>query len=961
MLPGYLRGPRRAGGRTGIEIAGEVRRPRIHFRVVSWLRVTKGKVAAIIVILVIAVVVDGWAWISRVTTARVSSVCTSTATGCAPSDPAPSTTSFAVQPGQGPAFATGMAVTVGTQHGTIQSINGDVITLAAPLPTAPGAGTKVSQSQGFAGLGHQLTSTPSILGYQIYVHKGLDIVGGSELTIAICRGYNNPPGSGCRNGPINGTSIQQAQTETIPVLQNRVNSLGVSEATVQAVGSDQILVELPGVPLAEAQRVIGTTDQIHFATAVQGTVPAGAATNANYCAENPKDAFCVAQQNLYDPSQLSDPTYYASGYYWKIDNQLPAADVVSASVGVATSSAGSTGGPAVDISFNGSGANEWNKITTAAYNIYSGCISAGTSPCPPTSQIAIFLDNKIISNPVVISGNQSANTEITGLTSSEASTLASQINAGALPAEIGTVAQSNVGATLGAQTVNATLLAGAVGMIIVILFMIGYYRFPGLLASLALILYSIINLAAYKLIGVTISLEGLAGFVLSVGMAVDANVLIFERTRDELRHGRPVASAVEIGFRRAFPAIRDSNISTGIVCVILAYFGSDVVKGFAITLGIGVLISFVSAIFITQSLLTWVMRWHVGRNPTLYTQIHEEFAANPPRGTFDIVRRRNGFFLLSLVVIIPGLVAILAWHDPTNPAGFRLGIDFSGGEQIQATYVKPVTPAELVSTVNSVQSGLAPQVQSYGSNTYTIQTLPMDPSTLTTVYAKLSADYGISSAPTAKNSVNSVSGTIASSAVTQAIILILVSALAIALYLAYQFGKQRQVNRWRFAACTFFKLLHDVFVLLGIWAILGHFTPLGQVDSYFVTAVLTGVAFSIHDTIVVFDRIRENLRAGPRFTFDQIVNLSTVQTMTRSLNTSLTVVFVLLALVLFGGASIQGFVLALLVAIVTGTYSSIFNASTLLVAWEKARPQQIASRGARPGQRRMATAGSGRL
>jgi len=510
------------------------------------------------------------------------------------------------------------------------------------------------------------------------------------------------------------------------------------------------------------------------------------------------------------------------------------------------------------------------------------------------------------------------------------------------------VAATSVGATLGSQTVNATLLAGAVGMIVVVIFMMGYYRFPGVLASLALILYSIINLAAYKLIGVTISLEGLAGFVLSVGMAVDANVLIFERTRDELRHGRPVASAVEVGFRRAFPAIRDSNISTLIVCVILAYFGSDVIKGFAITLGIGVIISFFSAILITQSLLTWVMRWRIGKNPTLYTQIHDEYVQNPPRGRFDIVRNRNWFFALSLLIIIPGLISILAWHDPSSPAGFRLGIDFSGGEQIQATYKQPVTASELINVVNSVDPNLQPQVQSYGGDTYTIQTLPTDPTTLTNIYTKLDSTYGVVQG---SSSVSSVSGTIAGSTVTSAILLILVSAFAIALYLAYQFGKQRQVNRWRFAACTFFKLLHDVFVLLGIWAIIGHFTPLGQVDSYFVTAVLTGVAFSIHDTIVVFDRIRENLRVGPHFTFDQIVNLSTVQTMTRSLNTSLTVVFVLLALVLFGGASIQGFVLALLVGIVTGSYSSIFNASTLLVAWDKARPQQLASRAGRTGTR----------
>jgi SecD/SecF fusion protein len=562
--------------------------------------------------------------------------------------------------------------------------------------------------------------------------------------------------------------------------------------------------------------------------------------------------------------------------------------------------------------------------------------------------VAIFLDNSVISAPVVDSPS-SANTEITGLTLSEAQLLQSQINAGALPAEIGVIAATAVGATLGSQTVTATLLAGAVGLIIVILFMMGYYRFPGILASVALILYSLMNLAAYKIIGVTVSLAGLAGFVLSVGMAVDANVLIFERTRDELRHGRSVATSVELGFRRAFPAIRDSNISTGIVCVILAFFGSDIVKGFAITLGIGVAISFFSAVLITQSLLGLVLRWKIGKNPSLYTEIHPEYQQQQRPGRFDIVRNRNLFFLLSLAIIIPGIVAIIGW-------GFRLGVDFAGGDQIQAAYTTPVTSAQLADLVNKTAPGLQPEVQSYGkdkagNDVYMIQTLPS--SEVQTIYSALDATYHFEPGST---SVNTVGPTIASSAVSQAVLLILISSLMIALYLAYQFGKQRQVNRWRFAACTFFKLLHDVFVLAGIWAILGHFTPLGQVDNYFVTAVLTGVAFSIHDTIVVFDRIRENLRVGPRFTFDQIVNLSTVQTMARSLNTSLTVVFVLLALVLFGGASIQGFVLALLVGIVTGTYSSIFNASTLLVAWNKARPEQTAGRAQRTAVARPARA-----
>jgi preprotein translocase subunit SecF len=179
---------------------------------------------------------------------------------------------------------------------------------------------------------------------------------------------------------------------------------------------------------------------------------------------------------------------------------------------------------------------------------------------------------------------------------------------------------------------------------------------------------------------------------------------------------------------------------------------------------------------------------------------------------------------------------------------------------------------------------------------------------------------------------------------------VLVATLFIALYLGlFAFRQQRAISPWRFSVCTFFKLLHDIFVLAGIWAILGHFSDLGQVDTLFITAVLTSVAFSIHDTIVVFDRVRENLRMGPKYTFDQVINLSTVQTMTRSLNTALTVVFVLISLVLFGGVSIRGFVLALLIGIVTGTYSSIFNASTLLVAWEDATRE---TKGGPPASRR---------
>ena len=898
----------------------------------GWMRITKWKVMLIALVIVCAVIIDGYGYISRLTQTRESAIAAT---------PAATTTQFTVAPGTGAAFLSGESISIGSQSGTVKSISGDTITLTKPLSNVPAAGAAVKQSPSlFASLFHPITSQPQLFGAPIFIHRGLDIQGGTQLVIEICHGFNNPPDSNCRNGPPPGVTLSDARDATLPVLRQRVNSLGVSESTVQTQGEDQILVSIPGASAADAQKTVGTTAKLHFATAVPD--PPGfqiqellAVGNNPNCAPDSQTPLCQwihDQENLYDPAQLSDQALYQTGYHWKIDDKLPASGVTNADVGTDTQ----TGQSVVQISFDSSAASEWSAITTAAYNQYI------TNPSAPQAHIAIFLDNDIISAPVVTGGNQSSQTEISNIGSlQQVQQLATEIRSGALPAEITTVQVTEVPPSLGQQTVRQTLIAGAVGLLIVILFMVGYYRFPGLLASLALLSYAAINLALYKAIGVTVSLAGLAGFVLSVGMAVDANVLIFERTRDELRHGRSVGLAVETGFRRAFPAIRDSNFSTLIACFVLWEFGSDVVKGFAATLGIGVVVSFLSAIWVTQSLLAWVLRWRIGRHPTLYTEIHDEYVENPPKGRFDIVKSRNLYFLASLLIIVPGILSILAWHDTTSPNGFRLGLDFSGGETLEARFNNQTSTQNIISVINQFNNKLQPLVDAEGNNKFLIRVLPIDPGTEQNLVNTLDSNFHFATRPNGQPdiTVNSVGPTVAADLVRSAVILVLISAVLIAAYLAFQFRRQKAISPWRFSVCTFLKLLHDVFVLLGIWAILGHFTPLGQVDSLFITALLTSVAFSIHDTIVVFDRIRENLRVGPRLTFDQTINLSTVQTMTRSLNTSLTVVFVLSALVLFGGVTIRGFVLALLIGIVTGTYSSIFNASTLLVAWQKARPQ----------------------
>ena len=551
-------------------------------------------------------------------------------------------------------------------------------------------------------LGQTLTSTPSFLGRQLYIHKGLDLQGGTELTIEICHGLN-VPNADCRNGPPAGHTLQDAQQATIPILDLRVNSLGVSEASVQAQGNDQILVQLPGVSLQQAVNTIGTTSRLYFATPVPGapTIP-------------PSAALINDQKGHYDVAQFGNTQVYPTGYHWKIDENLDASTVISANV-----QPDQNGQIGVQVNFNGTGASEWSKITTAANNVYL------SNPSSPLAQIAIFLDNDVLTAPFVTGGGQSNQTEITGgFTNDSATTLANLISAGALPAEITTVSSTTVSASLGQQSVTLSLIAGGIGLLIVVIFMIGYYRFPGLLATVALFIYAAIVLALFKLIPVTLSLAGLAGFVLSVGMAVDANVLIFERTRDELRHGRSVPLAVETGFRRAFPAIRDSNISTLITCAILAFFGTDVVRGFAITLAIGVIVSFFTAITITRSLFAWVLNWRIGRDPRLYTEIHEEFAEHPPRGRFDIVKNRNWYFAGSLAVIIPGILAILFW-------GFNLGIDFKGGNVVDVGFSKAVTQAQVASVMDSNFANLRPQVQAESirgndKSCFAISTLPSD-------------------------------------------------------------------------------------------------------------------------------------------------------------------------------------------------------------------------------------------
>jgi preprotein translocase subunit SecD len=404
---------------------------------------------------------------------------------------------------------------------------------------------------------------------QIYIHRGLDLQGGTHLELQI---------TGVRNG----TPISDARDAAVTVLERRVNASGFAESVVRPEGADRILVELPGVNLEQAKQILGKTSFLTIWTWAPGTPDA-----ATLKLLNPTDA------NKY-------PGY--KPVYTGVDGSNLTQAVRSTDT--------TTGLPDISFSLDAKGTTIFCNFTRAAVTHPVG---------DPQNKLAIFLDQNLIEDANVnqeICGGQGIITG--GFTLASAQAVAVQLDSGALPGTIQTLTSTEVGATLGANTVRLSLLAGAFGLAIVILFMIAYYRLPGVIASLALLLYAAAVLAIFKIFGVTLTLAGLAGFVLSVGMAVDANVLIFERVKEELRSGRTLGAALEAGVARAWPAIRDSNISTLITCGVLYFFGAPLIKGFAVTLAIGVAVSMFSAIVTTQQFLQVVAGIRPARRLGLY-------------------------------------------------------------------------------------------------------------------------------------------------------------------------------------------------------------------------------------------------------------------------------------------------------------------------------------------------------
>jgi len=557
---------------------------------------------------------------------------------------------------------------------------------------------------------------------------------------------------------------------------------------------------------------------------------------------------------------------------------------------------------------------------------------------------AITLDQRLITIPY-IDFNQyptgitdaSTGSEISGdFTISSAQKLANLLASGALPINLAVISSEQVGATLGHQALNQGLLAGAAGLLIVALFLLLFYRVLGLIAVSALAIYAIYYYALIKLVPITLTLPGIAGLILTIGVAADANVVIFERVKEESRAGRSPANAIAAGYKRGFAAIVDANAVTFMAAFILFMLSQSDVKGFAFTLGIGVIVSLLTAVAATRAILSTMGSTRFVRRPAAIG-----VRKNSHAWRFDFMGKSRWFFTLSGTILAVGAIAIGA-------KGIDLGIDFVSGTQIETTFVHRASVSQVDKVLASLpgkklktalQNPVVQQVsaKTYGSGSKAVplaDSFQISVKTLTpaqigsqyspgTVWYALDHAFGVKAGDFSSTSVGPSFGkTVADSA----IVAIIASLLAIAAYITLRF-------EWKYAVPVLIALAHDLLITAGVYALTGR-----QVTDSTVAALLTILGYSIYDTIIVFDRVRENVKRMQNAAFSQVVNRSMSEVLTRSLATSFCTLLPVIALLLFGGSTLKDFAFALLVGVASGAYSSIFIASPVLTHWKEREP-----------------------
>ncbi|WP_120501689.1 protein translocase subunit SecD [Roseovarius sp. EL26] len=666
--------------------------------------------------------------------------------------------------------------------------------------------------------------------------------------------------------------------QALEIIRRRIDEVGTREPTIQRQGASRILIQVPGIgSAAELKEIIGTTAQLTFQPVVGR-------------ASDPDQRPGAGNEIL--PSIDEEGVYYI----------LEKAPVVTGEELVdAQPDFNQNGQPAVSFRFNPTGARKFGDYT--AENI--------------GNPFAIVLDGEVISAPVIQSHIPGGSGIITGrFTVEESTNLAVLLRAGALPAGLDFLEERTIGPELGADSIEAGKIACIVAFALVLVFMALSYGTFGIFANIALIINVGLIFGLLSMLGATLTLPGIAGIVLTIGMAVDANVLVFERIREEMKSSKGPARAIELGYEKALSAITDANITTFITAVILFAMGSGPVRGFAITLGIGIITSVFTAIFVTRLI---AVIWFERRRPKTVLQ-GKSLRLVPKETKWDFFSRWRVSLGVSALLIVVALGSFTV-------QGLNFGIDFRGGTTIRTESAQPVDIGQYRDAMQPLELGDVTITEVFDPTFDVDQNVAMIRIQAQDGEEAVSADVTKDTlaalqtvAPDLKfTSVESVGPKVSGELITTAVIAVVLAIGAVLFYIWLRF-------EWQFAVGAVAALIHDVVLTIGVFSALQI-----QFDLAIIAALLTIVGYSLNDTVVVFDRVRENLRKYKQKALSEVLNLSINETLSRTVMTSVTTLLALLALFVLGGDVIRGFVFAMIWGVIVGTYSSIFVASSILL------------------------------
>ncbi|MCK4528152.1 protein translocase subunit SecD [candidate division WOR-3 bacterium] len=749
------------------------------------------------------------------------------------------------------------------------------------------------------------------------LHLGLDLKGGMHMVLKIDK------------SKLKEEEIPGALDRALEIVRNRIDQFGVSEPDIRKQGTDKMMVDLPGViDRDRAREILGRTALLEFKSVAETSMFQNALNSTNdYLKGCLGDTFnlfsyfigqnvygIISPYKTYIDSLLTSPEVknqlpYGYVFQWgkeviqegyryyplyllKEVPLLTGSAILDARHGIGTQD--NPAGVRVDLTMTRGAAAEWAQITGAHVG----------------RRIAIVLDGIVQSAPGVRERIPNGRSVITlgNVSMEDAKTLAIVLRAGALPAPLEIIEERSIGPSLGLDSITAGARALILGSILVFLFIVAYYRKTGVVAIFALILNIGFLLAVLSGLRATLTLPGLAGIVLTVGAAIDANVLIFERIREELAAGKTIRTAIVSGYERVFSTILDANATTFIAAIILFYFGTGPIKGFAITLSIGLAASFFTAIFVTRNVFEyWTLK---GLKEIKMFQIFR-------KPNFDFINTRKVAFIFSGVLIFSGIVSLAAHKGP------NYGIDFTGGRSLEVEFTESVSSEEMRIAVSSIGFTDA-SIQKYTGKEIFILKIKETGISMDKLKEELSGrfkDKGISFPREEK-----VGAAISKGLQTRAFWVLLLGMIGILIYVSIRFTL-------RFAVAAVVALLHDLLITVGILSLTNT-----EFNIPIIAGLLTILGYSINDSIVISDRIRENTKLLRGKPYDEIVNRSINNTLSRTIITSVTTLFVLFSLYFMGGRILHGFSFTMLIGVIIGTYSSIFIVAPIVAAWERRSP-----------------------